>query len=239
MNIKKTVLAGIFFLLTGCGDSNTKPEDSGSQFNPDINYGSFTDSRDGQTYRTVRIGNLTWMAQNMNYPKNSPPDGLGCYDNDENNCKKYGKLYEWGFSGAPSYVCPSGWRLPDTTDWDNLLMTVKTDREKHGVYYRRGPVELQSQSWKYNTYHGTDIYGFSAMPGGLKTRYDYFTDIGRETIWWSANTIPNPYNVNSTLLYPVIYEMGSILGSIVEGVGRSYIGSSRNVGGAYVRCVRD
>ena len=54
-------------------------------------YGTFTDARDGETYRTVKIGGQTWMAENLRFKA----DGCFAPDNDEANVKKFGRLYTW------------------------------------------------------------------------------------------------------------------------------------------------
>ena len=62
-------------------------------------YGTLVDERDGQAYKTVRIGNQIWMAENLNYAYLQPTSTLDssswCYDNDPVNCEKYGRLYLW------------------------------------------------------------------------------------------------------------------------------------------------
>ena len=77
--------------------------------------GNFIDSRDGKEYRTIKIGNQTWLTTNLAYKSNS---GCCAFDNDEKNISKYGYLYNWE---TANQVCPNGWRLPTLVDFDNLV----------------------------------------------------------------------------------------------------------------------
>jgi len=132
-----------------------------------IERSSFTDSRDKKSYRTVRIGLLRWMAQNLNYQTNNS----WCYDNKTSNCAKYGRLYTWD---AAMNACPAGWRLPTNEDWYYL---VKIAGSNAGT-----KLKARLPDW-----NGTDDYGFSALPGGYHNLGNgSFNYAGYGGHWWSA-----------------------------------------------------
>jgi uncharacterized protein (TIGR02145 family) len=147
----------------------------------------FTDPRDGKKYKTVKIGNQVWMAENLNYV-GSFFDRLfsrsgKCYS----SAKGYGRLYNWN---TAIKVCPSGWHLPTNAEWDILINAVGEEKTagKH----------LKAKSGWKNNGNGLDIYGFSALPGGngfsampasdgfpaKPSGSALFGDVGR---WWSAS----------------------------------------------------
>jgi len=150
--------------------------------------GTFTDKRDGKTYKTVTIGNQTWMAQNLNYQTAS---GSICYGNDSSNCDKYGRLYD--FHTAKT-VCPAGWHLPSVAEWDSLTSAAGGTRTKYknndtGVEFwgwKGAGTKLKAGSGWNNNGNNTDDFGFSALPGGYCYSNRGFTNAGNYGLWWTA-----------------------------------------------------
>jgi uncharacterized protein (TIGR02145 family) len=133
---------------------------------------TFTDSRDGKAYKTVKIGSQTWMAENLNYEAK----GSLCYDNKPENCNKYGRLYDWK---TAMKACPIGWHLPSRGECVALNATVGDDDGK----------KLKAKSGWNGNGNGTDDYGFSALPGGGVYSYDgndNFQAIGTSGYWWTT-----------------------------------------------------
>ncbi|MDR2583349.1 MAG: fibrobacter succinogenes major paralogous domain-containing protein [Fibromonadaceae bacterium] len=134
-----------------------------------IEKGSFTDGRDNKIYKTVKLGNQTWMAENLNY--NST--GSKCYEDKEINCKKYGRLYDYPTAKS---ACPSGWHLPNNAEWQALVDLAGGDNFA-------GKVLKAFSGWNENG-NGTDAFGFSALPSGYGSSYGSFGSVGNTGYWW-------------------------------------------------------
>jgi uncharacterized protein (TIGR02145 family) len=115
---------------------------------------------------SVRIGSQTWMKKNLN----CNVSGSVCYNNDEANCAKYGRLYNWATAKT---VCPSGWHLPSDDEWQELVDFAGGD-------------EVAGTKLKAKDSNGTDEFGFSALPGGGGFSNGNFYDVGGSGYWWSS-----------------------------------------------------
>ena len=128
-----------------------------------VTTGTMTDSRDGQTYKTVTIGKQTWMAENLNYEM----ENSSCYDNVADNCTKSGRLYTWD---AATTACPSGWHLPAESEWMELIYSV-------GGEATAGKMLKSTSGWKGDEArfvdnapfdckkpNGVDAYSFTVLP---------------------------------------------------------------------------
>jgi uncharacterized protein (TIGR02145 family) len=162
--------------------------------------GTFTDSRDGKVYKTVTIGNQTWMAENLAYlpTVNKPKDDskssayfyvYGYYADNEGNVSvsdakalasytQYGVLYNWT---AALTACPSGWHLPSYDEWIELqnflggIMSAGGKMKESGTTYWNSP----------NT-NATNSSSFSGMPGGYRSGTGSFQFIGESGMWWTS-----------------------------------------------------
>lgn len=145
---------------------------------------SFTDARDGQSYRVVQIGSQTWMAENLNFvlPGVNGADGAYCPDGDERNCKKMGRLYTWVEAQS---VCPEGWRLPSREDFDALVKVAG------GSAAEGSGDALKSTSGWFKKGNGSDAFGFEAFPAGYKRQDGKFDGIGGYAYFWSSSEDPD------------------------------------------------
>jgi len=119
-----------------------------------------------------------WMAENLNYKI----DGSWCYDNDEANGKKYGRLYTWD---AAKIACPIGWHLPSRQEWDDLATTAGGGKAAGKKLKARNGWNNKKDGDSGN---GTDDFGFSALPGGnIISINDTTNSVGTDGFWWTAD----------------------------------------------------
>jgi len=156
--------------------------------------GVLTDSRDGKRYKTVKIGNQVWMAENLSYNAN----GSKCYNYQENACQIYGRLYDWAMAKK---VCPKGWHLPSDAEWNVLMKSVNPACSPMDNCVNAGKFLKAKFGWNENG-NGTDTFGFSALPGGGSDFEDSFFNAGDNGVWWSSNESENNnYYANSREMY--------------------------------------
>ena len=176
----------------------------------------FIDPRDGQAYITVLIGDQCWMAENINIgtmisgSQNMSNNGLiekYCYDDDPANCDIYGSLYQWNemmqyttMQGVQG-ICPSGWHIPTDDEWKILEGTVDSqypvgDPIWNNTEWRGFDVglNLKSISGWYSAGNGVDLFGFTALPGGLRMIYGgSFLGFGQNAYFWSSTEYDDSY----------------------------------------------
>ena len=109
----------------------------------------FTDPRDGEIYRTCRIGNQIWMAENLRY--RCKKGGSDAYNNDASNVQKYGRLYKWDVAKE---ACPPGWHIPSKEEYEAMEKYVEKEYDVDDA--------LRAVEWD----DGIDAYGFTFIPAG-------------------------------------------------------------------------
>ncbi len=159
--------------------------------------GTFKDTRDGKTYKTVKIGNQTWMAENLNLHM----DDSWCYEKKIDNCKKYGRLYTWK---KAEKACPEGWHLPSRSEWRDLVSYVsentkskpgnalrtkddwKVKKKKKKVYDQHTGEAIYLDEYEIiNT--GTNELGFSALPSGFVSKEGRSEKNKERALFWSSS----------------------------------------------------
>ena len=166
-----------------------------------------TDPRDSQTYSTVLIDTMCWMAENLNVGLridvvndqiNNDTIEKYCYDNEEDNCNVYGGLYQWDemmqyvTDTATQGICPNGWHIPTDWEWKVLEGTVDSDYpvgdpEWDDTGYRGfdAGYHLKSTTGWDSDGNGDDSYGFTALPGGYR-HGDGFNYLSSYASFWSS-----------------------------------------------------
>ena len=211
--------------------------------------GTFTDSRDGNEYNWVQIGDQVWMAENLAYlpsinmVADGSEDAAGSYyyvygydgtnvadAKATDNYATYGVLYNWtaAMDGEASSttnpsgiqgVCPAGWHLPSDAEWTELTDCLGGTSVAGGKLKETGTTH-----WNSPNTGATNETGFTALPGGYRYYSGKFLNVGNDGIWWSATEYPAYFAWYRSMYYSS------------SGVTRYY--GDKEVGFS-VRCVRD
>lgn len=187
--------------------------------------GILTDERDGEVYKTAKIGDQIWMGQNLRYYTTVPAEGCEFTYNDETedvpDYATYGRLYSWiGATRVPcdyiskkltfgsdefptphQGICPKGWHIPSLDEWKKMIEFTDSHLYK-----------LLSKEWVRPGYAGTDEYGFNVLfPKGDNKHVEYimldnsgsksqtmvFNDIGGSTLQMETIlTVKSVNNIN-------------------------------------------
>jgi uncharacterized protein (TIGR02145 family) len=159
--------------------------------------------------KTVQIGNQTWMVENLNteFFANGDPiphaeteeewaeasqnfEPAWCYyDNDPENGKKYGRLYNWYAVNDPRGLAPDGWRIPSEDEFNSLFSFIEEDDEVNDFKLKC------AEGWGPDS-DATNETGFTALPGGYRNDSDGFIGVydmdcpeDSYAAWWSASEI--------------------------------------------------
>jgi uncharacterized protein (TIGR02145 family) len=220
---------------------NVKSSSSGkaswAYLNPAISYGEMIDNRDGQVYKTVVIGEQTWMAENLNFAIEKSL----CYE-----CDVYGRLYTWSLAMdsagiysddgkgctsslektcTPKYpvrgICPENWHLPDS----NELSILKEETSQGDLKSKRGwYVDAKTNS------NGQDNYGFSGVAVGywVPSSNTYGSKSNLAAFWSSSEnvSVQNRFNAYSMQLAQ-------------NNVNSTHIGGGPKTYGYSVRCLKN
>ena len=174
---------------------------------------TLTDLRDGKIYRTVKIGNQWWMAENLNYKT----DGSLYYDNDPRNGDLYGGLYNWE---TAKDVCYSGWHLPDYNDWYDLEIYLG---EIGGGKLKSTGIDF----WKSPNTGATNETGFTALPAGYREVNGSFSYLGERAYFWKSHEA----NLSNGKWIVIKYNSSEIYGF--------YETDREGNSSASIRCIKD
>lgn len=171
----------------------------------DHEYGFMSDI-DGNMYRTIKIGNQTWMAQDLKvtqYRDGTPlpkvednvawmsnRSGAYCYFNNiDGNRDKYGALYNWYACANAKKLCPEGWHVPNQVEIDVLRELVYSDSRPITA---KGTKEDGRGLWEASPVIATNATGFSAQPSGYRFEANFHSE-GREVGFWTLSQHPQIY----------------------------------------------
>jgi uncharacterized protein (TIGR02145 family) len=193
---------------------------------------------EGYSYSTVQIGDQCWFSENCRYLPEVSPSSEGSdtdpyyyvYDYQGTdvtaaqataNYETYGVLYNWP-AVYMTEICPSGWRIPTDLEWQTMEMALGMSASEASSTGWRG-ADQGSQMKDNVQWNGSNLSGFSCLPGGYRYSGGGFQFNGDYGFWWSASESGS-------------YSWKRVLASSVGNVLRD--SDALNLGFS-ARCVRD
>ncbi len=177
-----------------------------------VQEGSVTD-QDGNVYKTVKIGDQWWMAENLKVTHyrngediqkiispiqwSSLSTGAFCtYEFREDLGSNYGNLYNWYSVNDGRGLAPEGWRVPDSLDWSNLIEYLG------GVDVAGGKMkDVATDLWTAPNNSATNESGFTALPGGNIDEAGHFFHLRTNAMFWYATEVNTDMAYSFNLYY--------------------------------------
>ncbi len=157
---------------------------------------------DGNTYKTVRIGDQEWMAENLrvtkfrnnaaiahiddafDWSRLATPAWRWYQDDAEQYEADYGKMYNWFTVIDTQGLCPTGWRVPTDNDWITLMDFLGGIKLAGALLKEAG-----NDHWASHNSGATNESGFTGLPGGYCSSSGSFGEIGNNGFWWSSTEV--------------------------------------------------
>jgi uncharacterized protein (TIGR02145 family) len=240
--IKQFYLLLFFVALAACDEGPVYPDNPLNErttafFNPNKKYGTVTDI-DGNTYKTIRIGDQLWMAENLRVAHYRNGDGVPnikdttlwadqtegayCnYNNTENldTIATFGRLYNWFATQDTRNIAPTGWRVANAVDWLILIGYLGGDTiaSKHlkeaGTLHWDGPNNADNSS------------GFTALPGGRRYKTQIYSGFKLYSVFWTSSLYSE---ASAPFLYLTTWNDNLV-----------YKGFNYKVNGYSIRCIKE
>ncbi|MCX6253224.1 MAG: hypothetical protein NTV31_01960 [Bacteroidia bacterium] len=224
----------------------------GTVYGDDMTFTTLIDDIEGNTYKTIKIGNQVWMAENLKTTKYRNGDSIGtttpatldisaeitpkyqwAYNGNESNVAIYGRLYSWYAVIDSRNICPTGWHVPSEPEWSTLTDFLKSNGYGYGgtgsdiakaIAATSGWLTSSAKGTVGNDQASNNSSGFSALPGGY-FGYGTFSSLGSMGEWWSSTV----YDISASIGKQLNYGNSGFGGWI----------AIYNHEGVSVRCIKD
>jgi uncharacterized protein (TIGR02145 family) len=211
-------LSSILFLFSSCSkldysDGEAINGKSTAVFSNTVSYGTVTDA-DGNIYKTVKIGNQTWMAENLRTTQYNDSTSIsnikdedawaslsyGAYCN-YNNTKSldsiatFGRLYNW-YAVNSEILAPEGWHVATDEDWQELSDYAGGNSIAGAILKEAG-----LSHWLTPNTDALNSSGFTAVPAGIRSNTGIFSNTGSYCYFWSSDYYNTMYANRWVLSY--------------------------------------